>query len=373
MDKSILVGIISFVTVFVSFILALFLLTVKTNNKLPNKLFAAFVILSAIDISGFFSYYFLQEHLNWEMLRSNSSLLIMPAFYLYVLAACYADFKLRPKHLLHAIPFLVANVLVAKSLYLADDATKTWFFENYMSRPENIALRILNDLQFIGYIVAIFLTLKKYREIYQENYTDPAVVTYKWLFQFAMVSVVAHSIVTIKNILIYTSTEVSIWASLLVGVIALGVLCWFVLKALYHPELFRGVNSKLELVKNMLPANKNHTAEQEIKTKIEELKAFMDREEPFLEPSLTVQDLADQLKMPAKELSILINHYQDQHFFDFVNEYRIQKAMQLLKDPSKRDLNVQEVLYAVGFNSKSSFNTAFKKYTGKTPTQYRTS
>ncbi|WP_315822417.1 helix-turn-helix domain-containing protein [Paraflavitalea speifideaquila] len=90
-----------------------------------------------------------------------------------------------------------------------------------------------------------------------------------------------------------------------------------------------------------------------------------------MEPSLTVHGLATQMKIPARDLSILINHHLGQHFFDFINEYRIRKAMSILKDPARQQLNIQEVFYEVGFNSKSSFNTAFKKYAGMTPTQYR--
>ena len=75
--------------------------------------------------------------------------------------------------------------------------------------------------------------------------------------------------------------------------------------------------------------------------------------------------------MPVKDLSALINLYMDKHFFDFVNEYRIKKAIQILKDCTQKELTVLEILYQVGFNSKSSFNTSFKKYTGKTPTDYR--
>lgn len=72
-----------------------------------------------------------------------------------------------------------------------------------------------------------------------------------------------------------------------------------------------------------------------------------------------------------RELSLLINHHLDQHYFDFVNEYRIHHSMRILKDPAQRDRTVLDILYAVGFNSKSSFNTSFKKLTGQTPTQYR--
>jgi len=97
----------------------------------------------------------------------------------------------------------------------------------------------------------------------------------------------------------------------------------------------------------------------------------MRTQQPYLNPFLTVQELAEKVQIPAKDLSVLINSYMDKHFFDFVNEYRIEKAMEILKDPLQKDLTVLKILYQVGFNSKSSFNTSFKKYTGKTPTDFR--
>ena len=85
-------------------------------------------------------------------------------------------------------------------------------------------------------------------------------------------------------------------------------------------------------------------------------------------PFMTCQN---KLNIPAKDLSLLINHDLNQHFFDFVNGFRIRKAMEMLSDPDKKEFTVLEILYDVGFNSKSSFNTAFKKYTQLTPTEYR--
>ena len=105
--------------------------------------------------------------------------------------------------------------------------------------------------------------------------------------------------------------------------------------------------------------------------KVQVLNNYMLENEPFLDPSLTIYDLSKQIGMSTKDLSLLINHELNQHFFDFVNGFRIRKAMEILQDPSKKDLTVLEILYDVGFNSKSSFNTAFKKYTQLTPTQYR--
>lgn len=109
----------------------------------------------------------------------------------------------------------------------------------------------------------------------------------------------------------------------------------------------------------------------EFTNQIESIKSYMIKEEPFLDTSLTVKSLSERIDIPHRELSILINQELGQHFFDFINEYRIKKAMSILKDPSKKKHTVLEILYEVGFNSKSSFNTAFKKHTGTTPTAYR--
>ena len=97
----------------------------------------------------------------------------------------------------------------------------------------------------------------------------------------------------------------------------------------------------------------------------------MKENEPYLDSNLSMYDLAKQLKVSARELSISINHSLDKHFFDFINEYRIKKAMDLIQNSSDEKLTILEVLYEVGFNSKSSFNTAFKKHTGITPTEFK--
>ncbi|WP_159949816.1 helix-turn-helix domain-containing protein [Polaribacter septentrionalilitoris] len=97
----------------------------------------------------------------------------------------------------------------------------------------------------------------------------------------------------------------------------------------------------------------------------------MSKNKPYLNPSLSIRNLAAELNMNSRELSVLINQNLNQHFFDFVNEYRIEEAKSILKNPVKKEFTVLEILYEVGFNSKSSFNTAFKKHTGTTPTQFR--
>lgn len=279
---------------------------------------------------------------------------------------------------MHIIPFIVLNLVLTPRFYLAEGIDKSRFFDAHNQMPEMYFLRILVEAQYFFYIILVFLVLKKYKEIYLENYANASASTYKWLFQMTVVFLTAHTIVICKNLLRYTNYDgMFLWANVVVGIVALLITCWFVLKALNYPELFKGVNSKLQLAKEILHISETGVSETVkikddlIAQQIILLKDYMAQNEPYLDPSLTIQELANQINMPARDLSVLINHHMDQHFFDFVNEYRIQKAMNILKNPSKKDLTILEILYEVGFNSKSSFNTSFKKYTQKTPTAYR--
>ena len=375
MDRLSLLQGIAKISVFVSLLMAFFLYTVKTENKLANRLFAWFFIVSAIDLSGFFVFEYIQDFLNLVIFRWTICLLAMPLFYLYVLAVCYSDFRLKWKHSLHLLPIIVVNLVFLPRFYLGMNKE---LLNSIDQMPEIYFIQILIEFQYVFYIVSAFLVLKQYKEIYLENYANPSSLTYKYLFQMTIVFLIAHCLVALKNVLRYSDyRQVFLWLNVVVGTVALFITCWLVMKALNHPELFRGINSKLKLTKDILPEINDSTIEvkehhnEVINEQILNLKQYMTEKEPFLDPSLTIQELANQIDIPVRDLSVLINHKMDQHFFDFVNEYRIQKAMTILKDKSKSDLTVLEILYEVGFNSKSSFNTSFKKYTNLTPTAYR--
>ncbi|CAH0192519.1 helix-turn-helix transcriptional regulator [Chryseobacterium sp. Bi04] len=372
MDKLSFLEVIAAIAVFVSLLLAVFLLTVKTERKLENRLFAAFLIINAIDISGLFMHLFVDSY-NLKAFKISAYLLVMPLFYLYVNAVCYADFTLKRKHLLHLIPFIAANLILVPRLYLAEGAAKEDFFKVMWHSPEMFFYQLIGELQFFFYIVGIFLVLKKYKKIYLENYTNPNTLLYQWLSQLAVIFLIIHVCIILKNIVRYTQhRDLFIWLNIVAGTVFLLTACWFILKALHYPELFRRIDSTLQPTKNFAETFETENKTDETKNiQIEQLKNFMVEKEPFLEPSLTIQELADQLNIPVRELSVLINHHLNQHFFDFVNEYRVKKAMTLLKDPTKKEYTVLEILYEVGFNSKSSFHTSFKKYTNQTPTAYR--
>jgi len=92
-------------------------------------------------------------------------------------------------------------------------------------------------------------------------------------------------------------------------------------------------------------------------------------EEVFLDPDLRIKDLADKIKVSSHYLSQVINEEYQQSFPEYINTFRIGKAISLLEESDKQPV-INEIAFLSGFNNKVSFNTKFKKQTGYTPTEY---
>lgn len=97
----------------------------------------------------------------------------------------------------------------------------------------------------------------------------------------------------------------------------------------------------------------------------------MKTKNPYLNPSLTINELGRQLAISPRRLSQAINEQLKQNFFDLINSYRVEEAKLVMLDSSNDEKNIMQILLDVGFNVKSAFNRAFKKYTGMTPIELR--
>jgi len=105
----------------------------------------------------------------------------------------------------------------------------------------------------------------------------------------------------------------------------------------------------------------------------EKLLEYLERKKPYLDNDLKLQDIADTMGLPSYHLSQIINTQLNRNFYDLINSYRIEEAKRQLSDPDKHDLKILAIAFEAGFNSKSAFNVAFKKYTNITPSRYRQS
>ncbi|MHB0756356.1 helix-turn-helix domain-containing protein [Polaribacter sp. M15] len=347
---------------------SVFLLSVKTEKKLPNQLLASFLIVTAIDISAFFYHQHIQIPLNLEMLRNSISAFKNPLLFLYILSVIYSNFRLKWKHLVHLLPWIITILVLMPNFFLVSNEAKIEFTKNYNTTIEIQFLDYFGDFLSLAYLIAELYYITRYRKLLLENFTNKTTFkNYKWLKQLAILLFIGQVLTWIKN---YARLNLSLEEtnSLRTIILVFGVflICWLFLKAVNSPKLFKGVDVNLKTSKE-INTSKNIEQNEDLSA----LKNFMLDKKPYLNPSLTIRKLAEELKMNSRDLSVLINQHLNQHFFDFVNQYRIEEAKSILKNPKKREFTVLEVLYEVGFNSKSSFNTAFKKHTGTTPTQFR--
>lgn len=356
-DKIDLISSLGKITFFLMLLLSIFLFTVKSTKRISNYLFATMLILIAFDLSGFFMSEWVANKPNLNILKTATSLLQMPLFFLYVLSVCYSDFKLKPKDILHT--FLFFTVLILFKITSLSEVSLSYF-------------EVVGELQWFAYMIAVFVHLKRYKNVYHENYSHPKSKGYTWLFQFAVLSCIAHSFVFIRWCLYIFELEQAILnMNIIISISTLLITTWFVFKALYQPQLFTGIQKTLKPIKSSLNQGSKIPDPIAVQKDIERLQTFMKTKKPYLDFQLTLQKLAGMLEISEKEISLLINHHLGKHFFDFINEYRIEDAKAILSNPDDKEVTILEILYQVGFNSKSSFYTAFKKITNRTPTQYR--
>jgi AraC-like DNA-binding protein len=103
----------------------------------------------------------------------------------------------------------------------------------------------------------------------------------------------------------------------------------------------------------------------------DQLLQLMETDKTFLEPELTLPELAERLSISPHHLSQVINRKMNKSFFVLVNEYRVQEAKRLLISPQHDHISIFGIALDAGFNSKTTFNTAFVKFTGMTPSKFR--
>lgn len=342
---------------FVCVLLAGFLLAVPTARKQPNWFLAAFLFLTAIELSVWL----------WSDTALASSWvadvwvalgrLQMPAFFFFFLSRCYSDFRLKRHDVLHLMPF----ALTLGGTFFSGSLPQSGIIAEAFI-PGTAASAAISHIIYYGYMAAILGILWKFRQRFRRHYSGGRSEVLIWLAQLAAASLFAHTLVLIRDTINFTSGGAVVLALQLVGaVLALAITTWIALKSLLQPDLFRDVDRRL------LRFDTAQDAASE--TELQRVLQVVDAQKPYLDPDLSLSDLAHQLALTPRELSELLNGSLRQHFFDFVNERRVEHAKALLVQTPR--LSVMQVLQESGFNSKSSFNTAFKKHVDLTPSAFR--
>ncbi|MDX1959002.1 MAG: helix-turn-helix domain-containing protein [Leptospiraceae bacterium] len=132
-----------------------------------------------------------------------------------------------------------------------------------------------------------------------------------------------------------------------------------------YPEMLSGIKREMKKVRYEQSKIKN----LDINNILEKLKSIMETEKAFTDEDISLSGLSEELEITPHQLSQILNEKLNQTFPQFINDYRIAEAKKIMLEEKKRTL--LSIAFAVGFNSKASFNRSFKQITGITPQQFR--
>ncbi|MEM6722479.1 MAG: AraC family transcriptional regulator [Bacteroidota bacterium] len=111
-------------------------------------------------------------------------------------------------------------------------------------------------------------------------------------------------------------------------------------------------------------------SEDQVTHYLDRLKTFMSDEKPYLEARITISQLSKRCGIPVNTLSQVINERLNQNFFDFINSYRVEEFKRLAAERDIQQFTLLSLAHEAGFNSKSTLNAIFKKYTWQTPSEF---
>ena len=363
--------VIRIISAFQFMLVALFLLTHKRGNQLGNRILAVFLLSKALSLTESLLYQFksaLSDRFPHAFLIAGTFVFLFgPSIYFYVKSMTYQDFKLKKQDVAHVMPFATYWVfLLFKFHFHSADVKRALLATGYhLSYYAALFINLFLFLQVFGYLVAALLVLRRYRAAIKNSFSSIERINLSWLnnllWGFILIWVLEFS-----NFIVLMSTGRSVPLLMTISLVLILIFANFVVfKGLKQPEVFSGIREKQKY--------KNSVLTQTDKERyLKKLKIYMEREKPYLDPALTLEALAQRLLILPRYLSQVINESLGQNFFDFINHYRVKEATQHLKNPSDKK-TILEILYNVGFNSKSAFNCAFKKYTGMTPSEFKNS
>jgi AraC-like DNA-binding protein len=359
--------------------LSLFLLTRKNGKQVSNILLGSFFLAICINLLDLFllqeGFYFSNPQL--AGLGSCLPLLFGPLIYFYTKSVIYKNFSLSLKTIYHFLPFLILFAgteyyYLGKSHSEQEDILSG--FQSYHFPYLISIISTLIFLQFLVYILASLSLISVYKKASGQYFSDSRNVNVSWLYN-TLVFFVAIIIISALNGIIAQTYWVKYYLTVL-NIIVLFMLFYVIrvmMKALHKPDFFSIPDEGEMHVQSRESALKSSSKPDNLESGriANKLVDYVKENKPYLNPELTLDQLASQLSLKPRVLSQVINEELGQNFYDFINRNRIEEATILLNNPKDRKITVLEVLYEVGFNSKSSFNTLFKKYTGLTPSEFK--
>jgi AraC-like DNA-binding protein len=341
------------------------------KNKLnPPRVFLALIIcffsIGLIE-SGLWWSGKIDDFVNFVLVSQPLPFLYGPLVYLYFRSS-FSSNKFVKKDLLHFIPFFLYFIYcsqfyfsstAAKNGMMRDEVRFTEFFGIYIS---SIYCNTLIAISHISYSIIIW------KQFYSKISTLKEIKLWFLLiygvFVFYAVNFAVFHLLSYYRI-ISGCADYGISSAMSIFVY---LFSWF---GFVRPKVFDGYSMQ-EVLRPSLPekyrsSTLTESLEGELRQRLQEL---MQREKLYKDENIRLESLAERLGVSRNNISQVINR-SGMNFFEYINHWRIEEAKKLLAETSKRERNIIEVAYEVGFNNKVSFNKFFKKSTGLTPTEFR--
>ena len=285
-----------------------------------------------------------------------------PLFYFYVRYCFSSNFKLHKKHLIHLIPFLSFLIffmliwMVKGNHYIWENLYQSGTFLNNTAFAVDLTVKA----QYLFYNFLMIRSLIRIEK--NRNLQYPIGSSLGFDIRWLRFIVYGYALACLIGIAITVSVLVKSTAAPLINLMSITYFFLFFFAIFYNT-----ITNKLynEEVKPKSPLLSN-TDMQLLMKRIEELVAG---KQMYLEPELSLQQIATALQEKERNISQTINTIQQRNVNDYINTLRIEHACRLLL--ANKEKPVFEVMYESGFNTKGAFNLAFKKTIGKTPTQFR--
>jgi AraC-like DNA-binding protein len=312
--------------------------------------------------------------------------LIGPLHFLYAKSLINFSAKMKKNDWLHFLPFVVVELYFLSYLFKTNQQIQALFDKQQVNDVSTLFIihNWLIIIQGMIYLIYTIILINKYSKNIKNIFSTIEKIKLNWLKIITYMVIFVLNFFMIENFLMLFNIQLSYHFNLTsflyaILIYVLGYIGFSKSEIYAEPEFAELMNhlpkydqKSIEQKTMYIPKyEKSGLSQQKAKQYLESLLILMEEKEPFRDSELTLNQLAEILAITPHNLSEVLNTKLNQNFFDFVNNYRIEHVKKDLVDPEKQNLKILSIAFDSGFNSKTSFNTIFKKDTGLTPSQYR--
>ena len=366
------------IAVFNALLFVVLLLQKKTRAIHDNILISWLVYLGSF--IGIYAFYSHELFTNFKLLSISLLSLFMlhgPFLYVYIQTLVSGRRQLSWTHLLHILPFFIFNLYVLISSFYPEVSGKLNIERLSLEYDPPFFFLFFLILTALSGTVYLLLTIRLFRKLdikIFKNYSSSTDIDLNWLRKIVLVFGIVWTILIGVTIIHHVFQMFSIvfctdglFLSLSFFVILIG---YFGLKQrlIFSSE---DVLVTREDVKSLTKYAGSRLTDSEAQQYAEKLTEYMKSSKPYLNPDLSLSQLAGEIGITSHYLSQVINEKFHLNFFDFINGYRVDAFKERIADHKYSNFSFLGIALECGFNSKSAFNRIFKQVTGLTPSQYK--